>query len=87
MGFWNKSFLGQSSQRQEVKDASVWSNLGEARFQLKQYEQAVSALEQATRLNPDDLDSWDSLPDAYTAAGRPRDAILIFSTSFTLTHL
>jgi Flp pilus assembly protein TadD len=64
--------------KREPKDADAWCSLGVAYGHLKQYNDAIDAFRQATRIDPEYARAWYNLGIAYKNLNRNNDAIDAF---------
>lgn len=64
--------------------AVSWESLGNVYSDAGRYEEAVQALQEAIKLNPDYALPWNSLGDVYQALGQPQKAIEAYQRAISL---
>ena len=67
--------LAQDWTAHEPEESQAWRELGDAYNNLRQYDKAASAEQQAIRLNPEDNIAWETLGAAYHRLGQYDKAI------------
>jgi tetratricopeptide (TPR) repeat protein len=67
--------FAQQNLSRDPNNADWWIITGYAQSQLKQYQRAADAFQQAIRLEPQDITSWNLLAQAYRSLGQPERAI------------
>jgi superkiller protein 3 len=64
--------------------SDAWNNLGLSLTMQSQYEEAKSALENATRLNPDDPEGWYNLGYTFGMLGRNDEELAAYEKALNL---
>jgi hypothetical protein len=64
--------------KSEPQNFNAWYNLGVALDKLQRYSDAIEALRQAVRINPEFAQAWHNLGYAYVHLKRPNDGINAF---------
>jgi cytochrome c-type biogenesis protein CcmH/NrfG len=59
-------------------DVNAWTELGNAYFDSKQYEKAISAYRKSLELNPKNANVWTDMGVMYRRSGKPEEAIKAF---------
>jgi tetratricopeptide (TPR) repeat protein len=67
--------FAQQNLSRDPHNADWWIITGYAYSQLKQYQRAADAFQQAIRLEPQDITSWNLLAQAQRSLGQPERAI------------
>jgi tetratricopeptide (TPR) repeat protein len=67
--------FAQENLNRDPNNADWWIIVGYAHSQLKQYQRAADAFQQAVRMEPQDITSWNLLAQAQRSLGQPERAI------------
>ena len=62
----------------DPQNINAWTELGNAYFDLQQYEKAIGAYRKSLELNPNNANVWTDLGVMYRRIGKPEEAIKAF---------